>query len=158
VVQSWWIGADLQVAVSAFLLLVALVRGAAPELILAAVLFAARLAQVIYETQFEHPAAATRLDGGYLLIDLALVAGIAAVALAANRVYPLWIGAAQIAAMTPHLVRAVLPKAAPAVSRIIDGAAFDIQLVALALGLCFHIARRQRLARPYTSWHSRSNG
>lgn len=150
--QSWCVPTVVQLAISALLLALAVARGGAPERILAGLLFAARVAQEAYETLLQPALAARRIEVGYLLIDLFLLVTITTVALRANRIYPLWIGAAQVAALVPHLVRAVLPKATPAVCRIMDGAAFDIQLVALALGLGFHIARRQRLARSYAGW------
>ncbi|KQM17434.1 hypothetical protein [Novosphingobium sp. Leaf2] len=159
--QSWvaylWFHKDkLQLVIFIVLFLVSLRRAAgAPERILAAMLLAIPVVDHIY-----HLAAAGSLlwrqaDIGHLVIDGAALGGMFFVALHANRVYPLWIAAAQIIATSGHLYRMGLTE--------INRFAYDvmaimpsyIQILAMTLGLACHLSRRRKRGS-YPSWRRSS--
>lgn len=144
-------GLYVQAGLHAMLLLLALYRGAAPERILAGVL-AARLPGHLWPTGLVWHGA----DAGQVLLDGALLAACVAVALRANRMYPLWIGGAQVIAVFAHLLRMALPGISRFAYETMVAVPAWIQLAALTLGLASHMSRR-RILGSYRSWRECSN-
>ncbi|MCT2399332.1 hypothetical protein [Novosphingobium mangrovi (ex Huang et al. 2023)] len=141
----------LQYGYAALLLLAALSWGAAPERILAFVLGAMLAVDQLYHFVVGGSILWRHADVGHMVIDCVVFATVLPVALRANRVYPLWIGGAQIIALMAHVYRFSLTE--------IDRTAYDmmavmpsyIQLTAMTAGLAFHMWRRNRLGS-YPSW------
>lgn len=157
-IEGWFHHIDAQMAACFVVLVVAAARGASPERMLAAVLLAARVIEELHDNRW-HPHAITgSMDMAHLLIDVAMLIAIVPIAIQANRVYPLWLGGAQIVVLASHLVRATLSKAAPVASPIMEELAFNIQVAIMAVGLGFHILRRHRLGRDYPSWRPAKTG
>jgi hypothetical protein len=152
----WSLKDEAQLVAFAALFAFCLVRKAgAPECILAGVLFAMSPVDKLYHLLVPHSILWRHANLGHLAIDTTVLACTIAVALYANRVYPLWIGGAQIIAWSAHLYRMALSE--------INTFAYDmmvvmpsyIQLVALTLGVWFHMSRRRRLGN-YPSWRRSS--
>lgn len=150
--RLWYLRADAQIIVCAILFAIALYRGAAPERILAGALLAVPLLDIVCHRVFGPPGPYDTIYIGHLLLDAALFVVVYAVALRANRVYPLWLGGAQIIALVSHFTRAALIRSAPIAYAIMDRIPFYIQILAMVLGLAFHIRRERRLGHSYRSW------
>lgn len=150
--QLWAAGDVAEHGAFVALFLLALVCGAAPERILAGMAVAAllvhRLYHILLGTVLVHGA-----DLGHLAVDIAWLAGIFAVALRANRVYPLWIGGMQIVAVMAHVYRLCLSEITSFACDLMSTMPSYFQLLALALGLTCHVLRRKRLGS-YPSWRS----
>ncbi|HUD29976.1 MAG TPA: hypothetical protein VMQ93_13975 [Novosphingobium sp.] len=147
----------IQAICYALLFLCSLVRrAAAPERILSGLLCAMVASDRIYHAVTAAPILWRHTDLVHLGIDATMLVCTFTVALHANRVYPLWIGGAQIIALSGHIYRLAIEQ--------INEFAYDmmvmvpsyIQLVAMTLGLAFHMSRRRRLGS-YPSWRSFSN-
>ena len=86
-------------------------HGGRPErLVAAAFLLAAIVSSVL---AFSARPAFRSVDGALLSVDLALLAGLVAVAMFANRFWPIWISALHLLAITVHGVRAYDPTLVP---------------------------------------------
>lgn len=153
----WHLKSHLQELCYASLFLYCVFRGAAaPERILSGLLCAMALVDRAYHVVTPAPILWGHTDLVHFGIDAAMLVCTWTVALHANRVYPLWIGAAQIIAVSGHLYRLALEQ--------INEFAYDmmvmlpsyVQLVAMTLGLAFHMSRRRRLGS-YPSWRRSSN-
>ncbi|MBB4858990.1 hypothetical protein HNO88_002316 [Novosphingobium chloroacetimidivorans] len=93
----------------------------------------------------------------YFALELSLLILFCAVALRANRVYPLWLGGGQIIAIAAHVLLQVLGREARAACEWIDACASLVQLVALTVGLSAHRSRQLRLGRRYPDWTATAN-
>ena len=122
--------------------LYAFVRGGAPERVVAAAFiaaatasFAARpLAHVRYhDTEF-----------GLLLIDAALLAVLVAVALWANRFWPIWIAAFQLFALLVHIAMLYQQDVLPIVYFVVISRIAYPMLLMLLVGTALHFHRLQR--------------
>jgi len=151
----WSSRAWMQYAILAFLFVLALRRGAAPERLCAGILFAMVPASLLGTTFFKAASHYNHLNYSDLLADVVAFIGLTWVALRANRVYPLWLGGAQMIALTGHLARIT--------SLHVDGTAYAImgrmplyiEIVAMSLGMAFHM-RRTRTIGNYPSWRKSS--
>jgi hypothetical protein len=144
---DWILSANVPAVLAFALFAVALVRGEAPERILSAALLIVACFGMLCR-------AVLGLEAGWAHagMDALVFVAIASVALYANRLYPTWLGAAQIVKLVSHAWRLSLAKPAALALLIMDHAAFDLQLAVMAIGLAFQIARRKRLPRPYLAW------
>lgn len=147
----------LQLALTASLLAVSLRRGAAPERWCAAILLGAiglaRAEQLLASgfvtlwglTGFETRAVA------YLMIDMLTFVGLAAVAIGANRTYPLWMAGLQLTALLTHVASRATDIVEPLAFAALNLSTFYLMLFLLAGGLAAHI-RRERRWGTYPSW------
>ncbi len=130
--------------------------GAGPERALAGVLVWFRVADWTYHGVFEGSLALHNMDLAHALIDVVACIAAFAIALSANRIYPLWFAAVQLLALFAHLARAMAVDILPMVYAIMFIAPSYLQIAILALGLWFH--RRRVLEHgPYRSWRLFSN-
>lgn len=147
----WTLRDQIALAAHVAIFLYSLWRGAAPERLLAGMLCAMPVIDPIYHLLVGGSFVWLQAEVGHLVIDMAVMAGVFVVALHANRVYPLWIGGAQIIAITGHIYRLSLTQ--------IDRFAYDvmtvtpsyIQLIVMVAGIACHTSRRRRLG-DYPSW------
>lgn len=128
-----------QVLVSGY----ALWRGGKPERLVGSVLLIAMIATALM------PVAPGRsyymLHLPLLAIDLLLLSALTAVALRANRFWPLWLAALQLVAIGVHGVRAYDPHILPIVyARIVGEIAYPM-LALLVIGTVRHHSRALRL-------------
>ncbi|HRE33539.1 MAG TPA: hypothetical protein PK217_00525 [Sphingopyxis terrae] len=79
--------------------------GAAPERICVAILGFVTLADPVYHLLAGHGAIYGSVDLGHLTFDLMMAAGFIAVALWANRIYPLWLAGFQLVSVIGHFSR-----------------------------------------------------
>ncbi|MCJ2186020.1 hypothetical protein [Novosphingobium beihaiensis] len=142
--QHWWFAA---------LFLTALWKGAAPERILSGVFAGVVAVHLLYHLAVGGSIVWHHLELGHLAIDCAIFAITVPVALQANRTYPLWIGSAQIIAVMAHVYRFSLTEIDRFAYYMMSIAPSYIQLIALTLGLGFHMWRRRMLGS-YPSWRS----
>jgi len=120
----------------------ALWRGAAPERAAAAIMLAATVATVVAFRA--GPTRFSSVEAGVLAVDVATLLAFVALALRAQRYWPMWIAALQVDAVVTHLAILVAPRAMPwAYAVLIAGWSYPSVLL-LAAGTLRH---RQRLSR-----------
>lgn len=158
--HSWlgflWFHKDkAQLVVYGLLFLYCLARAAAPERVLSGVLFAMLAVDKLHHMALGGSFLVHRTNVGHVVIDLAVMASVFAVALRANRVYPLWIGGAQIIALLGHLYRFALEEINRFAYDVMAITPSYIQFIAMILGLAFHMSRHRKLGN-YPSWRRSS--
>jgi hypothetical protein len=136
--------AEVPASIALLLFVVSLWRGAAPERFLSASLLMAACCKLSCRAML--PLGAEWEHSG---MDAIMFMAIAMVALHANRLYPVWIGAAQIVKLVSHALRLSFDKPPALAYLVIDQAAFDLQLLIMAIGLACHVERRRR---SYPAW------
>lgn len=141
----------VQYGLYAFFFFLALTKGAAPERLCAGILLAIPIVDQLHHLAIGGSVLYRKVDLGHMAIDSLVFCALLPIALRANRFYPLWIEGAQIISIIAHLYRMAIAE--------IDRIAYDvmqimpsyIQLLAMALGLAFHVSRRKSLGS-YPSW------
>lgn len=149
----WTIKAQAQHILYVILFLMALFRGAPPERFMAGALLAMPATDAVYHFAVGGSVYGANVDLGHAVIDVAMLPLFCGIALHANRVYPLWIGAAQIIAVLAHLYRAALEQIDLFAYGMMSIMPSYIQLSAMGVGLAFHMSRHRRLGS-YPSWRS----
>lgn len=134
------------------LFVLALRRGGAPERILTTTLLAMLVVDRIYHLITDGDAVVLwGVDLGHFTIDLVALAILLVVATWANRIYPLWIGGAQLIALSSHFY--------PLIAHDLRGTSYlamsimpsYAQTIAMACGLTAHM-RRVRKRGNFRSW------
>jgi hypothetical protein len=94
-----------------------------------------------------------RVDPGHLAIDLYLLAGFLAIALAADRQWTLWAAGAQVVALLSHPVRLIAGEVAELAYAVMIRAPSYLQTALIFAGIAFAAARsRRRTARSEPRW------
>ncbi len=132
-------------------LLVGLWRGAAPERALSGLLLCSIGVDKIYHFTMPDAVLAGPIDIGHMAIDMVILLDIVAVALFANRLYPLWMAALQLIAMLSYFYQLMPGLATREVFDVIEIGPFFIQIAILVLGLAWHEVRLRRWGG-YPSW------
>ncbi len=128
--------------VSALLFGVALVRGTGPERLLAGTLFVSGLLEAFI--LWLGPSLKESVQEGMcLLLDLVLFAMILAIALRANRLYPLWLGGLQLVTLACHLADLSVMSGAKA-NAAMQWVPFCAQLMVMMWGLFANTTSRRR--------------
>jgi hypothetical protein len=130
--------------------------GAGPEKICMATLFAVTLGDPVYHILIKRAPIYGSVDLGHLVIDVGVAAIFVAVALRANRIYPLWLAAFQLVSVLSHFAREVTASFPKLAYGLMSYGPFYIILMIMAGGLIFH-ARRTRYLGRYRSWRSSSS-
>lgn len=130
--------------------------GAAPERICVATLFAVTFGDPVYHILIERAPVYGSVDLGHLAIDVGVAAIFVAVALRANRVYPLWLAAFQLVSVLSHFAREVTASFPKLAYGLMSYGPFYIILLIMTGGLVFHARRTKYLGR-YRSWRSSSS-
>ena len=133
------------------LFLLSILFGGAPERWLSGALLFVLLMESAYDRLFG-PVIWAGIECGRLVLDVILMVVIIRLALRANRLYPLVLGAMQIITLVAYAACALLPQSGPIAHAIMDSWAFNTQLGIMAVGLLCHIARKRRLGRAYPEW------
>ncbi|ANY19739.1 hypothetical protein A6F68_01222 [Tsuneonella dongtanensis] len=145
----------LQAAIFGLLALSAWRWGRGPERLLAGVLVWFSAGDAINHALFEVDDRYMTVDTGHLVIDLVALAVSLAVALRANRIYPLWFASFQLLAVMAHLARDVAQEAAPLAYLVMYIGPSYCQIIVLAVGIWCHRRRELRYG-PYRSWRTSS--
>jgi hypothetical protein len=130
----------------------ALWRGASPERLLAGTLFVAASVEAISGLAWPLAGPQTEAHVG-LLADILTLAAILAVALHANRLYPLWLGGAQIVALALRFADGALTMK-PQAYAIMQQVTFCLELMIMAGGLVLHVVRTRDARADVPSWSS----
>jgi hypothetical protein len=143
--------AILQYSVIALLALACWVWGAGPERACASILLAMPFGEVVYHLLLGPETTVSHTDLGHAILEIAFTVPFLAVALAANRTYPLWLVSFQMVAVLIHLVRNLVPEVHGAAYMAMTIGPSYAMLVTLLLGLLAH-CRRRRIHGTYRSW------
>jgi hypothetical protein len=127
----------------------ALFRGGAPERLVALFMVVAAVATGLMSPQ--GPPDFTRLVRALLMIDLAFLVAVMAVALFADRYWPLWIAALQLTTLAVHGVRVYDPTLVPYAYAWTVAKAAYLMLFLLIAGVWRHEART-RSGRAEYDW------
>ena len=153
---SWWWLDEFDRVMLALVLVAALRWGAAPERLCAGVMVGMEVLDLVYHFIVGRGAFYESVDIGHLLIDLAAGIAFLAVALNANRIYPLWMAALQLTSVLAHFAREVNSDAAGLAYAYLGYGPFYLELVVLFAGIALH-ARRVRRKGTYRSWRVSSS-
>ena len=100
------------------------------------------------------PASFGRVDPVRFALDGAELVAIFALALRANRMWPLWAAAAQLICVSGHIAAFIEPGGMRRAYWVMTQMPPFIQVMALLLGAFAHAARSKRIG-PYRSWRYR---
>ncbi|MGE3690541.1 MAG: hypothetical protein AB7F98_04090, partial [Novosphingobium sp.] len=149
--DAWQIRVPIYYSVFIPLQLLALWRGASPERCVVGVNVGMVVVDRLYHLAIGGPVHFAIFDIGHFLIDLAAFAALSAVALKANRFYPICLAAIQLLAVTSHIVRAINPAVGGLVYAILILAPSYLLTAVFGAGMAWHLLhRRQRAGTP--SW------
>jgi hypothetical protein len=145
--------AALQYAIIAGLAFYAIARGDPPERIAALALPLMIALIYFYELALPQDGQYEAVDPFLMMIDLVGLIIFAALALKANRMYPLWLLAAQLVSVMMHFARDINADMPGMVYFILTTAPSYVQITALGIGLYCH---RRRIARygKYRPWRT----
>ena len=139
--------------VTSLLLAAAIWRwGAGPERWLISVFIATMVAPVVMGYWLDHRVAEFGPNAlVYAGLDVLAAVFFIAVALNANRIYPLWIAGFQLVAVAAHAVRAVIDDVTELAYAVLVIGPSYCQLLLLLGGFVWHCSR-QRRSGPYREW------
>jgi hypothetical protein len=149
----------LQLAAILVLVLLALRRGGGPERCVAATFVAMFLLDRLYHlivtggTAIWTMSDYNRVDVGHLGIDILATASFVAIALTANRIYPLWIAGMQLVALTSYFSRSVIPDLHPVAYAMLERGPSWLQIAGFAAGMVAHLWRTRR-RKAYRCWRT----
>lgn len=129
----------------------AFARGAGPEKQAGAILSAMVVVFLAYHQFAGQSGMYDKIDLGLMAIDLAVLVLLMRLAIRANRIYPLWMLAAQLIATLMHLGRELDSHVPPIAYFLLVHAPSYIQVLAFAAGLVAH-RRRTKIYGTYRSW------
>lgn len=147
----WSMKPVFEVGILLALILIALWRGAGPERWSAAVFICMFVLDRLYHFILGQGAQYGTMDVGHFCIDLIATIAFVAIALRANRIYPLCLAALQVIAVISHVIRAISPAVAGGAYSILMIAPSYLQIAVFGTGLCLHLRRSQKF-RHYPSW------
>lgn len=87
----------------------------------------------------------------FFVQDSIALAACMAIALRANRIYPLWVAGAQLIVVTAHVLRLLTADIAPQAYAILVLVPWQLQALIILGGIACHAARERRLG-PSPSW------
>lgn len=125
-------------------------RGGPPERIAAAVIVGWILTDAAYHLLFG-PSGFDTVDPVHVVLDGGELIAITALALRANRLWPLWAAAAQLICVCGHLAAFIEPGGMTQAYWALTQMPQYIQLVALMMGASAHAKRERKVGR-YRSW------
>jgi len=131
----------------------ALVRGGAPERIVGGLMLIAFAASMLLQSQF--PVRFHGVELGIFIVDCALLAALLAVALRAERFWPIWMTGLQAVAVAAHLAKMVNPMVIPwAYAAML--AFWSYPMMALLVAGTWRHRRRMAVLGADRSWSSSS--
>ena len=127
-------------------------RGGPPERFAAVLLAGLIVVDTAYHLLFG-PSGFDRVDPWHLFLDITMLGFLLWLALRANRIWPLFVAAAQLLSVTGHIAVLVQPDGMRRAYWAMTQLPQYIQLTALLAGAWAH-ARREKLLGPYRSWRT----
>lgn len=143
----------LQYSACALLFLLSLRRGAMPERILSSLFVAMPVADALYHLASHGALYFGTINVGHFVIDALAFVIAFAVALYANRIYPLWIAGVQLIALLSHFYKLVLGDFDLLAYQIMQTIPSYLQIAVLACGVMAHILRHRKTGN-YPSWRT----
>ena len=95
--------------------------------------------------------------GAYIALDLTAAGLFVAIALNANRNYPLWVAGFQVVAVVAHGVRTLIDTVSPVAAAILVIGPSYCQLIVILAGVARHYTRLNRFG-PYREWRTSPPG
>lgn len=149
----WFAKSHAQWLVLLAFVILAFWRGAAPERQVASAFVAMFAFDRIYHLVWTSGIFVHRADAGHIVIDVMVFVIFGAIALRANRFYPLWLAAFQLIIMVSHIVRAASPAILRGAYEILAFAPSYLQVLVFGAGVILHIRRVARHG-PYPSFNT----
>jgi hypothetical protein len=140
-------------AITLLVVVFAAARGDGPERLCAAILFGEAAVDLIFQATIG-PRSFRLFDTTRMLIDCTAAVLLVAVALRANRLYPLGIAAAQLVAVIGSITMLLGAKGWTQAFWAMTQLPVLVQLVLLGAGTITHLRRVERIG-PYNSWSPR---
>lgn len=136
----------------------ALLRGDMPEKLAASVFVGAVLLDNVYHAAFPDGSTYDSINIGHLVLDCFMLVALAYLGLRANRIYPLWLLAAQLISTAMHLHRAFVPEIHPFAYWALTRVPSYLQMFVLLAGIAAHHRRTRRgmVVRPWRVSSKRS--
>lgn len=135
------------------LLFAALRWGAAPERVAAAVLVFQVISEFFYHEIFGAGVTLSEIDLGHAIMDGLAFAAFLALALQANRKYPLWLASFQLFALLTHLVREMAGEIQGQAYALLTLVPSYCMIVTLCCGILLHHRRSNQYGQ-YRSWRT----
>lgn len=132
------------------IVLASLRKGGEPEKLVAAVLIATAVLDLVNHAMFGNPVFFA-VNPGHLVIDIWAMIALLWVALRANRGWPLWVSAAQIIVVLGHTSKIIDLSLVRFGYFAMTQLPISIQVCALLLGTATHVRREQLIGR-YHAW------
>lgn len=145
----------VQYSVIVLLAIMCWVWGSGPERISGSILLTMPFAEVAYHGLFGPQTTLSHTDIGHAILEIIVAIPFLAVALTANRTYPLWLVSFQLVAVLSHLVRNLVPEAGGAAYMVMTIGPSYAMIATLSLGLLAHRLRLRRHGA-YRSWRTSS--
>lgn len=145
----------LQYGLIVLLALACWIWGGGPERICGTILLAMPFAELVYHHLLGPSVSLDHTDLGHTALEVVVALPFLAVALTANRRYPLWLVSFQLVAVLSHLVRNLAPGAGGVAYYIMTVAPSYMMIATLTLGLAAHRLRMRRHGS-YRSWRASS--
>lgn len=148
----------LQDGLAVFICLAALMWGAGPERVLAVTwLFFFEVPTGLYRFFWGPNYQLEGADPFLTSIDTLGAACLLAIALNANRNYPLFVAALQVLAMSAHFSRGLIESIAPIAYAVMLTIPGWVQILVFGVGLLRHVVRERRYG-PYRDWRAPVDG
>lgn len=146
---------EIGVTLAVFLVVGALAMrlGGPPEHYAAGIVVGWLLVSLAYQAAVG-PASFGSVDPARFALDTAELVAISALALRANRMWPLWAAAAQLICVSGHIAAFIEPGGMRRAYWVMTQMPPFIQVLALLLGAVAHAERWKRIG-PYRSWRYR---
>jgi len=143
--------AEIQLVLTVILLAYAWYRGGEPERASAGTMLAMLIVDRAYHVVFDASVTLSTTDIWHFTLDLGVLAAFGAIALQANRFYPLVLAGLQLVAVNAHLVRSFVEAISPIAYFGLYVVPSYFQLIVIAVGISLH-ARRYNRFGPYRDW------
>lgn len=152
----WGVRATVQLAAFMLLILLALRYGAGPEKASALIIGLMPAADALYHMIFQSRPTFENIEIGHFVIDAAVAISLTFIALQANRMYTLWMGAFQLLALEAHLIRTFVDQVSPIAYATMQVAPSYFQIVLLGCGIWMHHRRTGKYGK-YRQWRNSSS-
>ncbi len=146
---------EVQRSAFALLAIYAWAKGSGPEKLATGTFVTAIVADMLYHFLLPEGSVYSEINLGHFVIDTATLLPLTFLVVRANRIYPIWLLAAQLIMFVMHIHREIFSEIDPLSYYVLTRAPSWIQLVALTAGISAHHHRARRFPH-YLSWKTSS--